>query len=212
MEGPFLGQTEIRAQTRALASSSFKHFQDREVGPFYTIIGRLPSPLPERIFEISQSLEDLYRQYYYYPKNRYHMTVLGEMSTEETSSLDVVAAVQELGAILPVHGVVHGAELSPSSVFIPVYFPEDELHGVRTRLRARLGVGTDYSERVPMLDHIGWVNILRTTKAVDEKFLARVVSLGGVELGEIRHLDLEVWETTSMVLHPERSRRIYPVD
>jgi 2'-5' RNA ligase len=200
---------ERDSQLQALSPDSISLFQDDEIPLGYSLIGRPDSPTVARITELAESFRSEEPAQYYYPPDRYHLTLIGELSPT-VEAYDIITSVQNILPEYPLRLDLVRIGSNPHTTALIAAPSNFSIHNLRESLRNRLGEhGTDYTRHRELYEHVGWINFMRYRERPSQKFLDTLFSLKGQGLGTVTLDSIELLLCSSSILEPDKTKLIH---
>jgi hypothetical protein len=151
------------------------------------------------IYNEIENFKDVDRNQLYLPKNKLHITLIGEMSKEiETSKI-----IEVFKSIIPRYRIafnIYGVATNKNTGSFIVY-PTFPLHEMREEFRKNLNLkGTDYTIHLSVYEYIGWINFIRYLKKPEEKLFELMKGRRNIDYGEIKDFKLLLLMNSSRTL------------
>jgi len=169
----------------------FDNKKDDELFENYTI-NFFPDKVTAKMLEEFSELSSIEKDLCYLDKEKWHITLVGEISTN-VESREIVELVGSLLVKNKISFEINGFASNKSTASFLAY-PTFDLHQLREHIRTGLGAkGTDYTTHLSVYEYIGWINFVRYTTVPGEEFLRKLregldTDFGTLNSGRIRLL------------------------
>jgi len=196
-------------QLQALRPQDIEIFKNKPVPPNYTVIARPDEQTKQSLETIIGELKKLEPDQFYYPLDRLHLTLIGNLplSTDVDQLINTVnEELQKTTISFQLKGLGSNARCLSTSAY-PQKF---SLHTFREHIRQAAGAhGDDYSSFLASYEYVGWINFLRYYRSPSQEFLDCLYTHRETVFGEMKPASVQIYRNTSQTIDPENSELLH---
>jgi 2'-5' RNA ligase len=196
----------VQAQLGAFKPEDAKVYATFDAEEVYTLNATPSEPVCRAIERISRKLQQAFPEHYYYPPDRYHVTV--KSLPIRSNQKDTIRACQPLLDGQEFQIQCHGVGVNPYGASVVAY-PLRSIVPLRSSLKRALDEAINYSEHNAIWEELLWITFLRFGAPPSEEFLAALRELADHEFGTFTLDTYGLFISSSKVADPKKCRLIH---
>jgi len=205
-------RVESLKQLKSLRADEIVLLDETPIQENVTIIIKPSEECKKTILKLISGLKVADDTQFYYPVDRFHLTILGNIPI----SVDIKSHVNSIYDVLKKQKMkfkLFGIGSNQFTSSVSAYPLDFSIHALRDEIRQIINNQADnYSRILEYYEYVGWINYMRYLKHPDQEFLDKLFSYKDFDFGEMIVSKVQIFKTTSKLIDPSQSILISEFD